>query len=75
MTTMTPRREVRVQVELRGAARELFERGPSCTEIVLCGPAGTGKSRGCLEYLHYLCGRYPHLRTMMARKTRKSLTE
>ncbi len=75
MTTATERPEVRIPVQLRGAARTLFERGPQWNEVVISGPAGTGKSRGCLEYLHYLCGRYPGVRAMMARKTRKSLTE
>lgn len=44
-------------------------------EVMLDGPAGTGKSRGNLEYLNYWASEYPGCRLLMARKTRKSLTE
>lgn len=44
-------------------------------EIILGGPAGTGKSRGSLEYLNYLATEYPRCRLLMLRKTRRSLTE
>lgn len=44
-------------------------------ELILQGPAGTGKSRGILEYLNYLATTYAHARILMARKSRKSLTE
>ena len=44
-------------------------------EIILGGPAGTGKSRGNLEYLNYLATEYPGCRLLMLRKTRRSLTE
>jgi hypothetical protein len=49
----------------------------TCTqpEIVLGGPAGTGKSRGILEYLNYSATEYPGARILMLRKTRRSLTE
>jgi PBSX family phage terminase large subunit len=48
-----------------------------CTapEVVVSGPAGTGKSRGCLEKLHYLAERYAAMRGLIVRKTRASLTE
>jgi PBSX family phage terminase large subunit len=45
------------------------------TEWILAGPAGTGKSKGILEYLNYIAMNYPTCRILMARKTRKSLTE
>ena len=45
------------------------------TEWILAGPAGTGKSKGILEYLNYIAMSYPNCRILMARKTRKSLTE
>ena len=57
----------------RGAAHELFRRRE--TEVVLSGPAGTGKSRAGLEKLHWCCQKYPHVRGLMVRKTRKSLTQ
>lgn len=44
-------------------------------EIMLAGPAGTGKTRGNLEYLNYWASEYPRCRILMARKTRRSLTE
>ena len=44
-------------------------------ELVLAGPAGTGKTRGNLEYLNYWATEYPGCRLLMARKTRRSLTE
>jgi PBSX family phage terminase large subunit len=44
-------------------------------EIVLSGPAGTGKSRGCLEKLHICAQKYPRMRGLIVRKTRESLTE
>lgn len=44
-------------------------------ELILGGPAGTGKSRGILEYLNYCATEYPGARILMVRKTRRSLTE
>lgn len=56
-----------------GAARELFfARDP---EVVLDGPAGTGKSRSLLEKLNALAIKYPGMRALMVRKTRASLTD
>lgn len=56
-----------------GGNSELFD----CTmpEVVLGGPAGTGKSRANLEYLNYWAMQYPGCRLLMVRKTRRSLTE
>ena len=58
---------------LRGAASELF----SCqaSEVLLSGPAGTGKSLASLLKLHLLASEIPRLRALMLRKTRESLTE
>lgn len=56
-----------------GVARDVLTcRDP---EIVLSGPAGTGKSRACLEKLHLVASRYPGCRLLLARKTRASLTQ
>jgi PBSX family phage terminase large subunit len=44
-------------------------------EVVLSGPAGTGKSRGCLEKLHLCALKYPRSRYLILRKTRAALTE
>lgn len=55
-----------------GSAKELFEfRGP---EVLLSGPAGTGKSRAALEKLHATCLLVPGLRCLIVRKTAASLT-
>lgn len=55
-----------------GSAVELFEsRAP---EVLLSGPAGTGKSRGCLEKLHMMMLLNPGSRGLIVRKTAVSLT-
>ncbi len=56
-----------------GAISELFT--CKAEEIILAGAAGTGKSRGNLEYLNYWASEYPKCRLLMVRKTRRSLTE
>ena len=43
--------------------------------MLISGPAGTGKSRGCLEKLHFLASKYAKMRGLIVRKTRASLTE
>jgi PBSX family phage terminase large subunit len=59
------------RVELRGAARQLL----SCRdgEIVLSGPAGTGKSVGGLTKQHLAAMKYPGSRHLLLRKTAASL--
>ncbi|HEY6037805.1 MAG TPA: phage terminase large subunit [Kofleriaceae bacterium] len=55
----------------RGTALELMrDRSP---EILMSGPAGTGKSRACLEKLHALALKYPNFRGLIMRKTLASL--
>lgn len=63
-----------------GAARTLFAwaaRYPQNipAEILLKGPAGTGKSRGACEFINWAAETYPGCRILMLRKTRRSLTE
>ena len=55
-----------------GACLELFK----CRdhEVVLEGPAHTGKSRACLEKVFTAMTKYPGARAAFVRKTRKSLT-
>jgi PBSX family phage terminase large subunit len=55
-----------------GAARELFL--SKQREVLLSGPAGTGKSRACLEKLNLVAMQRP-IRAAIIRKTRKSLTQ
>lgn len=56
-----------------GTAVRLFESRES--EIVTDGPAGTGKSRVCLEKLHMIALLNPGCRLLMVRKTLVSLTQ
>ena len=44
-------------------------------EVLISGPAGTGKSRACLEKLHRLSIENPRARSLIVRKTRESLSE
>ena len=44
-------------------------------EVLLEGPAGTGKTRALLEYVNYLCEEYPGIRVLIFRKTRTSMNE
>jgi phage terminase large subunit len=44
-------------------------------EILVSGPAGTGKSRACLEKLHFCAENYPGMRGLILRKTKESLVE
>lgn len=56
-----------------GAAADLFAcRAP---EVLIEGPAGTGKTRAVLELINYLCEEYPGIRVLICRQTRASLTE
>lgn len=55
----------------QGTALDLFHcREP---EVLMSGPAGTGKSRACLEKLHALALINPRMRGLIVRKTRESL--
>lgn len=57
----------------RGGVRDLFFARDS--EILVWGPAGTGKSRGATEYINLLCEAYPGSRHLFVRKTRASMSE
>jgi len=57
----------------RGAARELFP--CRALEVLLEGPAGTGKSRGALEKANRWALKCPGSRTLLVRKTRVSMSE
>ena len=70
--TRDPADRQRAYQPFGGAREAMLCRDP---EVVLEGPAGTGKSRGTLEKL-YLCAlKYPGMRGLIARKTRASMTE
>jgi len=55
----------------RGGCKEVFEARED--EVLISGPAGTGKSRACLEKLYAMCLLTPNLRVLMLRKTMRSL--
>lgn len=55
-----------------GAALDLFR--SRSREVLLAGPAGTGKSRACLEKLNLVAMQRP-IRGAIIRKTRKSITQ
>lgn len=57
----------------QGQARILFE--SESPEILLSGPAGTGKTRANLEYIHQQLLKYPGARALIIRKTRHSLSQ
>ena len=59
--------------EPRGAARELFR--CKAAEVLIEGPAGTGKTRAVLEKLHALCLLYPGSRHLALAKFRASLSQ
>ena len=71
-TTYKPSPAQRPYQPLGAALALLYDRGP---EVVLSGPAGTGKSRACLEKLHLCATKYPKMRGLIIRKTRESLSE
>ncbi len=61
-----------VRYEPRGAARQLFKTRDS--ELVIAGPAGTGKSLAALFRLHLTALHNPNIRCLIVRKTAVSLT-
>jgi hypothetical protein len=69
---MAPTAERTVSVELRGAAWTLM----NCTdpEVLVSGPAGTGKTVGALLKVHLSCLGTPGVRALIVRKWHSSLT-
>jgi phage terminase large subunit len=65
------RHELLHKYDPRGRFRDW--RGSRDDEVLLAGPAGTGKSRAALERLHYLCKRVPGVKVLVVRKTQVSL--
>jgi len=55
----------------RGSAAEIFRARDA--EVLMSGPAGTGKSRACLEKLNIQALKYPGMRGAIVRKTQVSL--
>lgn len=57
----------------RGRIRELWSYHGR--EVLVAGPAGTGKSRGALEKLNVEARRYPGMRGLICRKQRTTMTQ
>ncbi|HEY0429001.1 MAG TPA: phage terminase large subunit [Pyrinomonadaceae bacterium] len=70
--TITPRPEERPYQPI-GAALDVFYCQDD--EVVTDGPAGTGKSRGCLEKMHLCAMKYSGMRGLLVRKTRTSISQ
>ncbi len=62
-----------LEYEPRGAAREIWLRREP--EILLDGPAGTGKTRAWTQYALHLAEAYPGCRILFIRRTRASMSE
>ena len=56
----------------RGACADLWARRDG--EVLVGGPAGTGKSRSALEKVHVAALKYPGMRALLVRKTLASLS-
>ena len=70
MATASPETKLH-EFEPIGTNRSAFlDRSP---ELLLTGPAGTGKSRALLEKLHFSCMLTPNIRCLIVRKTHASL--
>jgi len=81
VTTVDPRSRIKARGDApqrppyrpKGAARELFFR--TDPQILLDGPAGTGKSLAAMKKLDRNAIKYPGSRQLIVRKTRTSLTQ
>jgi PBSX family phage terminase large subunit len=60
-----------VRYEPRGAAARLFDTRD--TEVLMDGPAGTGKTLACLYRVHLACLSHANVRALIMRKTGVSL--
>lgn len=67
----TTGRKVLHSYTARGGCKTMMESRAS--EVLISGPAGTGKSRGCLEKIYAMCMLTPNTRGLILRKTLASL--
>lgn len=56
----------------QGASKDAFH--DRSEELLLAGPAGTGKSLGILQKIHLVLSKYPNSKGFISRKTRTSMT-
>ena len=76
MNTLTSTKKVTGKVHEhsyapRGGCLDVFESREE--EVLISGPAGTGKSRACLEKILMVCLLTPNVRALIVRKTLRSL--
>ena len=71
MNGVTEIEEIRHEYNPRGACFDVFHSREK--EVLISGPAGTGKSRACLEKLYAMCLLNPGTRALILRKTLTSL--
>lgn len=64
-------RKVKHHYAPRGGCKEIFDAREE--EVLISGPAGTGKSRACLEKIYAVCLLTPNVRALILRKTLRSL--
>ena len=65
-------------VHLRGASRAIFDQALSedpPDEVLIVGPAGTGKTRGLVEFDNWKAETFPGCRLLWARKHRQTLRQ
>ena len=65
--------EADVGLDLR--LRRAMESGTLPKLLVVCGPAGTGKTYAIVQTLHLIAADLPNVRILICRRTRASLTE
>jgi PBSX family phage terminase large subunit len=70
--TIAPRAEQKPYQPFGSALKLLYCHEAECG---VDGPAGTGKSRACLEKVHLCSKKYAGMRSLVIRKTRTSLTQ
>ena len=68
---LQPGESKKIQTRVRGAVARLFTERPT-GELVISGPAGTGKTRAILEWIHMRCAT-EKIRVLILRKTLTSL--
>jgi PBSX family phage terminase large subunit len=72
MATHQLNKPVEVLYKPRGAAKSVIrDKSP---EVLLAGPAGTGKSRACLEKIYWATDKYRGMRALIVRQIRASLS-
>lgn len=71
MTTAVEGKVLEHVYEPRGGCLEIMNNRDD--EVLVSGPAGTGKSRACLEKIHMVCLLTPNVRALILRKTLRSL--